>query len=94
MQYRVGNCAHCGNERRLYARGLCTKCYTTPAIRARFPPKPGGRKPEPVECFSGAVGVDPTCAPPGSAAKIATMAARAALRRPVFVAGDERINED
>jgi hypothetical protein len=74
-------CRHCHTHRSNRPRGLCWTCYYTPGVRARFPSTSkfarrglddfNGRAPLPAE---------PTCAPPGSAEKVAILEQRARLK--------------
>lgn len=37
MSAKPGTCLHCNQPRAISGRGLCTTCYTTPAIRRLYP---------------------------------------------------------
>lgn len=76
-------CQHCQTRKRKRPRGLCCACYARPGIRCRYPvtskyaPKRTlGRDPD----FYGTAPLPsaPIVHPPGSAEKIAELAARAA----------------
>ncbi len=72
VAYRYGPCVNCARERRLFARWLCSRCYLTPSIRAKFPTGRGGK-------WSG-----PRIAPPGRNEKIEALAALAEAHKPLF----------
>ena len=74
VAYRFGRCAYCCRERRLFARGLCSKCYTTPSIRVKFPAKLSGRKRL----------TDSTEAVPGRFERVEALAELANERKPLF----------
>lgn len=82
----TGQCRHCGRTRYMEARRLCHRCYKDPAIRPLYRPKGG-----PDGGGMRGIGLgniqslplpeSPTDARPGSEAKIAVLAARAAAGR-------------
>lgn len=85
-------CRHCDRDRYIEGRGLCGRCYKTPAIRAVYPMLrdvlPRGRAPE-----AAPSGIDPhapTAHPPGSPEKEAVLKERAAAGLPLFHRGDAR----
>ena len=80
-------CVHCGRRRRNRPRGLCWTCYRAPAVQAAYPgnPPPVGSG-NPVHRLPGS----PTDARPGSEAKMAVMAARAARGECLFHPADVR----
>jgi len=81
-------CRHCQEDRYLFARDLCRRCFDQPDIRALYPVAPHGRRgvgrhnaPTPP--------AEPTDAAPGSAAKLQVLAARAAAGQALFHPRDE-----
>jgi hypothetical protein len=82
-------CRHCGVLAGPHARrwrGLCSRCYRTPAIMAIYPRRGGGpgadrNQASPLSSAS-------TDAVPGSAEKIAVLAERARKRQALFHPGD------
>lgn len=53
-------CKNCAKRTKTYPRGLCRRCYLTPAVRAAFPSRRGERS-------AGACGSNVTPAPPPAA---------------------------
>lgn len=87
-------CRHCDCRRANSHRGLCWTCYVKPGVRVSYPCTSkfgkfytdfyGGNDPPPV----------PTTAAPGSPAKIAIMAHRAALKRSLWHPLDSTADPD
>jgi len=73
-------CRHCHTRKVQRARGLCSPCYYTPAIRDRYPPKCVAKGPTASKAPLG----EPTSAHPGSEEKIAIMMERASKGQSVF----------
>jgi len=84
---------HCGEVRRILARGLCTVCHRTPAVCCLYPPIRDCRRRQPeVPDFFGRAKLpaDATQAQPGSQDKVAVLEARAAAGLALFHPGDIR----
>ncbi len=79
-------CRHCRTGKACRPRGLCCPCFATPSIRAQYPVAVTDRNRRGVEDFCGKAGLppEPTEALPGSAEKIAVLAARAELRQSLW----------
>lgn len=85
---RRRKCRHCGVRKYIQHRGLCNRCYYTPAIRRVYPPtNPRGKRYADVGRV-GALPEKPTSAAPGSPEKIEVMTERAGRRRSLFHPSD------
>jgi hypothetical protein len=89
-------CRGCGNPRAKYPRGLCYRCYTTPAVRARHARVQAGTARLGAGLAAPAAGSEPepTDAPPGSAAKVEALAERARLGQTLYHPKDRRDRDD
>jgi hypothetical protein len=92
LPLRPSPCRHCHKNRAHHRRGLCRSCYAKPEIRALYPrlkndqdkgglPDRTGYRPAPANS---------TDALPGSAAKVAILAERAAHAEALWHRGDAR----
>jgi hypothetical protein len=79
-------CVACGAPRKGCGKGLCLACFGDPAVRARFPGLYAAADPSATPDFNGTPPppAAPTDAPPGSAAKVEALAARAAAGERLF----------
>lgn len=87
---RVGTCRHCQGQLRLWARGLCSRCYGS--YRDQYAPlKTASTYRAPLADFYGrARGIPSPCpAPCGSEAKLLELERRASLGLELHVQGDE-----
>lgn len=86
-------CLHCRRSCRRKARGLCWPCYYTPEVRRLYASRRGDAwhgLPDRQPGESPAPAAGPTSALPGSAAKIAALAERAARGEELFHGEDGR----
>jgi len=93
---RAHNCRHCGRDYSSLRRGLCRPCWRIPDIRQQYPAavnQLGGNRDRGAGSnwhdLNGARPLPtPTCAIPGSEAKIAELMARAERREALFHPAD------
>lgn len=83
------DCRHCLRPCGAHARGLCRSCYAKPGVRGLYPPLRGNGprvpdRPRRVDWPA------PTAALPGTEAKLAVLAARAAAGQWLFHPRDAR----
>lgn len=87
MDRERGKCRHCPVVTQIWGRrGLCWKCYNTPAVRGLYLSRCGKRGVG--HGFKGKVEPVPVCEAPGSDGKIEAMAARAERGESLFSDAD------
>lgn len=71
-------CRHCRAKRVSRPRGLCWNCYYSPGVKELYPGTGRGSRHGPGNVYRNApLAPEPTAHPPGTAEKLAVMAARA-----------------
>jgi hypothetical protein len=86
-------CLYCSRWARAYGRGLCQTCYRKPAVREQFPVRGRFRDSSPSALLPPALALGPTRHLPGTAAKMAVLAARFAAGVNLFHPQDAAVEE-